>query len=256
LSALVLIAMTMEFSGKKFGWQAARRGAIFVVLMFGVPLVLYTADKINEPRADVTLTEAIRLTTATPVGFYTYLLLVLSLIGPAWKRLKSLCLPGYLGLIVPLLMLADLPYFVAVHSEDVFGVSIGDPNGHLPLYLMTAMALVVAMIVAHPPLVGEGHRRRFRLVGAGVVVLAVWMLLGIVFIVGMAKWLHVIMSLGPDEAPHPAFIPMFVGLSWVSILNPYVCTALVGLVAWCVVLSRRPERFSNANSAAAEGCQQ
>jgi hypothetical protein len=239
--------MITEFSGKKFGWQAACRGAIFLVLMFVVPLALYAADKINDPRTDVTLTEAIRLTTATPVGFYAYLLLALSLIRPIWKRMKSLCLPGYWGLIVPLLMLADLPYFLAARSAHIFGVSIGDPNGHLPLYLMTAIALVVAMIVAHPPLAGKGHARRFGFVGAGVMVLAVWILLGIAFSVGMAKWLHFILSLSPDEAPHPVFVPMLVGSSWVSILNPYVCAAFVGLVAWCVVLSRRPERFSNAN---------
>jgi hypothetical protein len=247
LNALALIAMTTKFLGKKFGWQAARRGATFLVLMFGVPLALYTADKINDPRADVTLTEAIRLTTATPVGFYAYLLLVLSLVRPIWKRMKSLRLPGYWGLIVPLLMLADLPYFIAVRSADIFGVSISDPSGHLPIYLMTAIALVVAMIVAHPPPASEGHARRFGFVGAGAVVLAVWILLGIAFIVGMAKWLHFIQSLAPDEAPHSVFVPMLVGSWWVSILNPYVCAAFVVLVAWCVVLSRRPERFSNAN---------
>jgi hypothetical protein len=233
--------MTTKFSGKKFGWQVTRRGAVFLVLIFGVPLALYAADKIEDPRADVTLTEAIRLTTATPVGFYAYLLLVLSLIRPIWKRMKSLCLSGYWGLIVPFLMLADLPYFLAARSAGIFGVSISDLDGHLPLYLMTAIALVVAMTVAHPPPSSEG--RRFGFVSAGVVVLAVWILLGIAFIVGMAQWLHFIQSLAPDEAPHPAFVPMLLGSSWVSILNPYVCAVFVGLVAWYVVLSRQPQRF-------------
>lgn len=212
--------------------------------MFGVPLALYAADKINDPHTDVTLTEAIRLTTATPVGFYAYLLLVLSLIRPIWKRMKSLRLPGYWGLIVPLLMLADLPYFLAARSAGIFGISISDPDGHLPLYLMAAIASIVAMTVAHPPPAGEGHARCFGFVGAGAVVLAVLILLGVAFIVGMANWLHFIQSLGPDEVPHPLFVPMFLGSAWVSILNPYVCIVFVGLVAWCVVLSWRPERFS------------
>ncbi|MEA2888703.1 MAG: hypothetical protein QOD11_3063 [Bradyrhizobium sp.] len=239
--------MTAEFSGKKFGWQAARRGAIFLALMFGVPLALYAADKIDDPHTDVTLTEAIRLTTATPVGFYAYLLLVLSLIRPIWKRMKSLCLSGYWGLIVPLLMLADLPYFLAAHSAGIFGVSISDPGGHLPLYFITAIALIIAMTVAQPPAAGEGHARRFGLVGAGAVMLAVSILLGVAFIVGMANWLHFIQNLGPDEAPHPLFVPMLLGSSWVSVLNPYACAVFMGLVAWCVVLSRRPERFSSAS---------
>jgi hypothetical protein len=85
--------MTTVFSGKKFGLQVARRGATFLVLMFGVPLALYAADKIAG--SDVTLTEAIGLTTATPIGFSAYPLLVLSLIPPIWKRMKSLCLPAY-----------------------------------------------------------------------------------------------------------------------------------------------------------------
>jgi hypothetical protein len=174
-------------------------------------------------------------------------LLVLSLIQPIWKRMKSLCLPAYWGLIVPLLMLSDWPYFIAAHSAAIFGASMSNLNGQLPLYLMTAIALIVAMIVAHPLLAGEGQARRFGFVGAGVAVLAIWILLGVAFIVGMANWLHFIQNLGPDEAPHPLFVPMFMGASWVTILNPYICAVLVGLVAWCVVLSRRPERFSNAN---------
>jgi hypothetical protein len=32
---------------KIFGWQAARRGAIFLVLMFGVPLALYAAVRLT-----------------------------------------------------------------------------------------------------------------------------------------------------------------------------------------------------------------
>ena len=202
--------MITEFSGKKFGWQAARRGVIFLVVMFGVPFALYAADKIADPDTDVTLTEAIRVTTATPVGFYAYLLLVLSLIPPIWKRMKSLRLPGYLGFIVPLLMLADLPYFLAARSEDTFGMSVSAPDGHLPLYLMTAIALVVAMTLAHSPPGSEGHARRFGFVGAAAMTLAAWILLGFAFIVGMANWLHLIQALGPDEAPHSLFVPMFV----------------------------------------------
>jgi hypothetical protein len=231
--------MTTEFSGKKFAWQAARRGAIFLLLLFGLPLALYAVDKINDPDTDVTLTEAIRLTTATPLGFYGYLLLLLSLVRPVWKRMKSLSLPGYLGLIIPFMMFADVPYFLAAHSTGIFGVSIGDPDGHLPPYLMTAVASIVAMIAAHPPPADEGGARRFGFVGAGAVALAVLILLGTAFIVGMANWLHFVQSLGPDEAPHPLFVPMFLSSAWVPILNPYVCALFVGLVAWCAVLSRR-----------------
>lgn len=218
--------MTTEFSGKKFGWQAARRGAIFLLLLFGVPLELYAADKINDPDADITLTEAIRVTTATPLGFYAYLLLLLSLVRPVWKRMKSLSLPGYLGLIVPFMMFADVPYFLATDSTAIFGVSIGDPDGHLPPYLMTAVASIVAMTAAHPPPADDGGRR-FGFTGAGALVLAVLILLGTAFIVGMANWLHFVQSLAPDEVPHPLFVPMLLSSAWVPFLNPYVC-ALFG----------------------------
>ena len=153
-------------------------------------------------------------------------------------------------------MLADLPYFLAAHSADIFGMSLSGPNGHLPLYLMTAIALVVGMTLAHSPPDTEDRARRFGFVGAGAVILAVWILLGFAFIVGMANWLHRIQSLAPDEAPHSALVPMFVGSSWVLILNPYVCAVFVGLVAWCVVLSQRSARFSNSNRDAANGCEQ
>jgi hypothetical protein len=152
-----------------------------------------------------------------------------------------------LGLTVPLLMLSDWPYFIAAHSEGIFGTSISNLDGRLPLYLMTAIALMVAMIVAHPPPAGANHGRFFGFVAAGILVFAFWILLGVAFIVGMAKWLHFMQKLGPEEAPHPLFVPMFMGAMWVTILNPYVCALFVGLIAWCVVASRRPERFSDAS---------
>jgi len=227
--------MTPEISGKRFGWQAARRAAIFVLLMFGGPLALYVFDR--SQGTDVRLNEAIRITTATFVGFYLYLLFILSMIRPSWRRMKALDRPGYWGLIVPFLLVAELPYFVATDSESVSGKSISSLNGQIPFYLVAAISIVLAMIVARPPVrdvVQRRHVRRF------VFLLAVLIVIVAVFHVGMAQWMHIVIpALGPEDAPSQLFTQLTVNSYWIFVLNPYVCVLFSGLILWCAGISRR-----------------
>lgn len=230
--------MTSDLSGGQFGRQAAVRAAVFLVLMFGIPLVLYALDAAQG--SDVTLTEAIRLTTATPIGFYLFLIFILSMIRPCWRRMRSLRLSGYRGLIVPLLLFADIPYILAARSEGPFGFSISTLDGRVPLYFLMALGIVVAMILARPPTSHDSVSGRYGLVGKGAVALAVLILVVIAFKVGMAKWFAIVTrTLGEEGAPSELFMQLTLHSYWVSVLNPYICALFAVLIAWCVVISRR-----------------
>ena len=226
--------MTPEFSGRKFGWQAARRGASFLVLML---VALLALDDSYEPDTDITPAEAVGM--ATFIGFCACIIFTISIVRPTWRRMRALRLPAYWSLIVPLLVLADTPYYIGELSESDSGSSISTVDGELPLYLTTAIGVVIAMTFARPA-ASESDVRRFGFAGATVLILATWILSCIVCIVGMAKWLTFIEAhLGPNDASHPAFLPMVTVSSWVLFLNPYVCATFLGLIGWCVVLSRR-----------------
>lgn len=230
--------MTSELSGSRFGRQAAVRAAVFLVLMFGIPLVLYGLDAAQG--SEVTLNEAIRLTTATPVGFYLFVIFILSMIRPSWRRTRSLGLPGYWGLIVPLLLFADIPYFLTARSEGAFGFSISTLDGRVPIYFLMAVGIMVAMTLARPPRSNDGGRGRYGLVGKGAVTLAVLILAVIAFNIGMAKWFAVATrDLGAEDAPSELLLQLTINSYWVYVLNPYVCALFAVLVAWCVVISRR-----------------
>lgn len=230
--------MTSDLSGSQFGRQAAVRTAVFLVLMFGIPLLLYALDAAQD--SDVTPIEAIRLTTATPVGFYLFVIFILSMIGPCWRRMRSLGLPGYWGLIVPLLLFADTPYFIAVRSEGPFGFSISTLDGRVPIYLLLALGIVSAMALARPPSPDDRASERYGFVGKGTVGLAVLILAVIAFNVGMANWFAIAtQTLGSEDAPSDLLLQLTLKSYWVHVLNPYLCALFAVLTAWCVVISRR-----------------
>ncbi|WP_458757461.1 hypothetical protein ACSVBT_16610 [Afipia sp. TerB] len=206
--------------------------------MFGIPLVLYGLDAAHG--SEVTLTEAIRLTTATPVGLYLFVIFILSMIRPCWRRMRSLGLPGYWGLIVPLLLFADIPYFLTARSEGAFGFSISTLDGRVPIYLLMAVGLVIAMVLARPLGSDDSVSKRYGVVGKRTAGLAVLILAAIVFNLGMARWFAIATrNLGAEDAPPELLLQLTLKSYWVYVLNPYICALFAVLIAWCVVISRR-----------------
>lgn len=238
--------MTAEFSGKRFGWQVARRGGLFVLLMVVVPLALFAADLIDDPDSSVSLTEAMRLTTGTFVGLLVYFLFMISMIRPCWRRVSALHLPGFSGLIVVLLLLAEFPYFSATNPDSVFGRSISTLDGQFPFYFAAAMGVVVAMIVARPPTPDDGHSRYLGIAGKSALVLAVLILSIVAFNFGMAKWMRVVVAtLSQGDAPSRLFLDLAKNSYWLYVLNPYLCALFIALITWTAVLSRRRPKASN-----------
>lgn len=154
--------------------------------------------------------------------------------------MRNLGLPGYWGLIVPLLLFADIPYFLTARSEGAFGFSISTLDGRVPIYLLMAVGIMVAMVLAQPLGPGDSFSKRYGLVGKGAVGLAVLILAVIAFNVGMANWFAIATrTLGAEDAPSELLLQLTLNSYWVYVLNPYVCALFAVLVAWCVVISRR-----------------
>lgn len=245
--------MTSGQSGGRFGRRVGWRVALFLAAMFGFPLTLYALDRFAG-NDDVTIREVVRLATGTWLGFCLYLAFTVSMIRPCWLRIGAIGLPRYFGLIVPLLMLLDTPFFVAVRGAT-FGISLGSAGGNAPIYLITALGLAMAMMFACPLSAASSplqSRLGFAMLGVVIVVLAEF-----VFSVGMAKWTDVLTrTLASHEALPRAFFALTLASYWLMWSNPLLCAALVGLAGWWAVLSRRltRDRLERRGEVAAWSC--
>lgn len=229
--------MPTELSGRKFGWRVAWRLLLFLTAMFGVPFALYGLDRLyGDPT--VTAKDAVRLTTGTWVGVSLYLLFMLSMIRPCWQRAGALDLPRPIGLIVPLLMLLDYPFFVAGLGTTYFGPSLGSLDVTASVYLMTGLGLSAALALACPtPMVFGRLQRRL---GAVMLIVVSAVVAQFAFGFFMAAWLHVLgTTLATDDPRPPAFVPLVMANGWLMRVNPLLCAALLGLAAWWAIASRR-----------------
>jgi hypothetical protein len=227
--------MTAVLSGRSFGWQVVLRIGIFLTFLIGLPLTLYVLDRLNG--AEDVAGEAVSLVTATPFGFLLFLLLVASLVRPSWRRMKALGLPGWSGLIVPWLLFADITYIVS--SQGGLGFSSSTLDGRIPLYAITALGLILAMVCARPPAEASDGFLRLGLAGRIAAILIALIVLRILFDFGMARWLHSVLLQPEDYAPPAAFTILMRSSYWTYMIGPYICLMLLGVVSWCVILSRR-----------------
>lgn len=238
--------MASELSGRQFGRRLAWRLLLFVALMFGVPLVLFALDRLSgDP--EVTLAEAIRLMTGTILGFYIYILFVLVMVRPCWLRLRSLGVPAAFSLFIPLLILLDLPFFLAIKSTDQFGLSVGWPDMGVPVYLVTGLGLATAMIFARPkPKVPTASQHWLSI---AMLVISMMTVSGYAFIFAMSAWLHVVeQTLSSEDAPLPAFVPLILASGRVETVTPLLCAMLLGSAMLWTLATRRPQ--VDADSAA------
>jgi hypothetical protein len=99
--------MTAFVSGSEFGRKAAVRIGIFLVLTLGFPFIVYGlivatgARSIGGASGALAVVAGIYLTPVIVGAF------ILSMILPCWRRMRSLGLPSWWGLIIPLLFLMD-----------------------------------------------------------------------------------------------------------------------------------------------------
>src|SRR3954467_14751673 len=99
-------------TGSQFGVKVGWRLGIFLALTIGFPFIVYGlivatgARGVGGAAGAVAVAAGIYLKPVIILGF------VISLLPPCWKRMRSLGFPGFIGLLVPLLVLLDWPYLM------------------------------------------------------------------------------------------------------------------------------------------------
>lgn len=230
--------MTTHFSGRQFGRAAAWRIGLFLVAAFGIPLGLCLLDRLDG--SNVTFTEAIALITQTPIGFFLYLLFVLSMIRPSWRRMRALDLPGWSGLFVPFLLFLDIPYLVTKPGSSIFGQSIGSMGGNVPLYILMALGLITAMALIPAPAEGERPFTRFGIAGKAAALMLAFVIFYPAQLIILAKWMDYLRPRLEEGDPSlHAFLLLIEKSYWLLVFQSYACFAFVLLLAWCVIRYRK-----------------
>lgn len=145
-------------SGSEFGWKFGTRVAVFSLLTIGFPLILQLIVSVTGVRGVGSATISLSI-LALAAGLYLrpvfVVVFVASLIQPCWRRMRSLGLPAWWGLIVPLLFAVDTSYFhfSVIHWGVTFPAGL--PRVNLPLFAMTAVCIGIAMAYASSPSHGE-----------------------------------------------------------------------------------------------------
>lgn len=193
------------------------------------------------------MSEAIGLATKTAMGPAFYLLLVISMVRPSWRRMRALHLPGWSGLAVPLLLFADIPYLMATRGSSVLGESVGAFGGKIPVYMVMALGLIVAMTMVHAPEEDERPFARFGFAGKGALLILIFVIAHLILFTIMAKWMaYLTPRLESGDPSLGMFLLVTEKSYWLLVLIPYACFAFVALLSWSVVQSRK--RTDSANS--------
>jgi hypothetical protein len=233
------MAMGGFVSGAQFGTRVGLRVAIFTGLTVGFPFIVYglvlatNARSVGGASGALAVMAGIFLKPVIILGF------LLSLIGPCWSRMRSLGLPAFWGLLVPLLFLMDGMFLLVVGAHWGVGFSLGILYVNAPLFAMTALAMLLAMGVASPPSDDIGSSETFRRLGWICAILAI-MLIVIALMTSGAHWwvIAVITFKSQGSQPVPLFLPFRLG-HWAAVLKPAVCIAFCMAIAAMALMSRR-----------------
>lgn len=231
--------MDRYISGSQFGVKIGLRVAIFVGLTLGFPFIVYGLIMATNAHSVGGASGAL----AAVAGIYLKPIIILaflvSLIGPCWRRMRSLGLPAFWGLLVPFLFLMDGTYLLIVgtHWGTAFALGIWEVSA--PLFAMTALAMLIAMAFASPPSDHVASGQLLRCVKWVCSILAVLLIAVALLTSGRLYWLQLTIAFSsPGGHVSPFLLPMKVGY-YAQLLKPFVCTALAVGIAFMAFLSRR-----------------
>lgn len=237
--------MSGFLSGSQFGRKLAIRVGILLALTLGFPFIVYGlvvatgANQVSGAGGALAVVAGIYLIPVIIVVF------LLSLILPCWRRMRSLGLPAYWGLIVPILFSADATYFTAVGAHWGVSFSLGIWRVNAPLFAILALFIGIAMAYAVPPSNDEPPGLgRFGRAGAVTGWLAIAALVIALCLWVMSAWIFsIIWSMSSLPKGMPPFSPFYRAVSkvagWLFMMKPFVCLALSIMVVWLTALSRR-----------------
>ena len=222
-------------SGSQFGAKAGWRVGIFLALTIGFPFIVYGlivatgARGIGGASGAVAVVAGVYLKPLIILGF------VISLLSPCWARMRSLGFPGIVGLLVPLLFLLDWPFLMIAGAHWGVGFSLGILRVNLPIFAITALAMLVAMSMASPPDDSSPSQlMAVRICGILAALLAVISLLS----GGTSLWYLTRIWFVAPGGPAPA-LPLAKFGYWAFVLKPFVCAAFCMAMAALTYLSRR-----------------
>jgi hypothetical protein len=222
-------------TGSQFGVKAGWRVGIFLALTIGFPFIVYGlvvatgANGVGGAAGAVAVVAGAFLKPVIILGF------AISLLSPCWRRMRSLGFPGFAGLLVPLLFLLDWPFFLIVGAHWGVGFSLGILGVNLPLFAMTALAMLIAMSMASPPDDRSPWQRiAVRICGILAIVLAVVALVmaGMSLLYAATVWF----AASAGRAPVLPFAKL---VYLVVVIKPFVCAAFCVAMAAVTYLSRK-----------------
>ena len=215
---------------KRFIWASVLRIGPYLATIAGFPFLLsYLATATNCRGADAC--GAVGLVTAMVFKPLVFALLAFSFVGVSMRRIRDTGAPGWVGLIVPVLLVLDFQFLIAIGTSRSFAFMLGVPR--LPVPYFALAALVLAAILCALPSQGSNPSwdRRFGRVWAVVTALPTRCLLLAAF-----AWtiVAVILAMPPDVPP--STLPVMFLMQLTSTIVPtfalYFCLLLAS--AWAI----------------------
>jgi len=218
-------------TGSQFGVKVGWRVGIFLALTVGFPFIFLGLTG-GGPVGSVGVFVVIASVFLKPI---ILLVFAISLVSPCWQRMRSLGFPVFFGLLVPLLFLLDWPYLLFAGAHWGAGLSVGFPKFNAPLFAITALAMLIAMVLASPAHDLPSQRIAIRICGIlAIALFAIALLTG-----GASLWVMAnLWFMPPGGKPIPIFFPAT--LSYLAMaIKPFVCVAFCMAMAAMVYLSRK-----------------
>lgn len=224
--------MAHYLSGSKFAVKAIVRVGIFAALTLGFPFIVYGILVVTNARAVGGASGALAVVAGLLLKPVIILGFLLSLIGPCWRRMQSLGLPGYAGLMPALLMLMDGPFLLLIGAHWGVGFTLGVMRLDAPIWALTGLSMLIAMSLANEerqdggdggvPWGPIGTITVLLLIAFTIVALpsGIWRSLPVLFSTGIASLLA--------ESERVTLL-----------VKPYLCIAINGAMLWLVWQSRR-----------------
>ena len=230
--------MDRFMSGSQFAVKAGWRVGIFLALTIGFPFIVYglilatNARSVGGAAGAVAVVAGVYLKPLIILGF------LISLLAPCWRRMRSLGLPGIVGLVVPLLFLMDWPYLLIVGAHWGVAFSLGIWQVKLPLFALTGLAILLAMSVALAPPDDGANGRRFGVFGPIFGLLTILLVAVALLSAGTSLWFMVRIWFMPPNGPFTP-LPFSALIHWAFLSKPYVCAGFCAAMAAMTYLSRR-----------------
>lgn len=230
--------MSGYVSGSQFGVKAGICVAIFVGLTLGFPFIIYGLILATGARSVGGASGALAVVASVFLKPIIILAFLISLISPCWQRMRSLGLPAFWGLLVPLLFLMDAAYLLVVGAHWGMAFSLGIMKVNLPVFALVALVMLVAMALAMPPSDDVASSNLFRRLGMVSAILAVLLTVVALTTSGLMFWILLAVWSNPKGIQPFLLWVMKVGY-YPQLLKPFVCVALCMAIACMTFLSRR-----------------